>query len=167
MTSVGGTCVFGPDSDEIVSIGPMSIRILEDGRDTDHRISMAEITVPPETDGPPQHWHARHDEGFYIVSGQAVFTVGADRHHAPAGTLVMVPPRAPHTFGNPGRAPCVILNTFTPDFYIGYLRELGRLMRPGETLDNALILEVMARYETYPADADATSSPAANQDRVP
>jgi mannose-6-phosphate isomerase-like protein (cupin superfamily) len=149
--------VFPPDSEEIVTIGPISIRILEDGTDTHHRISMAEITVPPRTEGPPQHWHARHDEGFYVVSGQARFTVGEAQHQAPAGTLVMVPPRVPHTFGNPEPERCVILNTFTPDFYIGYLRELGQLMRPGGTLDNALILRVMARYETYPAGGGPTA----------
>jgi mannose-6-phosphate isomerase-like protein (cupin superfamily) len=149
--------VFPPDSDEIVTIGPISIRILEDGSDTDHRISIAEITVPPETDGPPQHWHARHDEGFFVVSGHARFTVGDAHHDAPAGSLVMVPPRAPHTFGNPGTEPCVIVNTFTPDFYVGYLRDLGRLMGPGKTLDNSLILTVMARYETYPAGSGPTA----------
>jgi mannose-6-phosphate isomerase-like protein (cupin superfamily) len=148
---------FLPGDDEVVQIGPIRIRILEDGTETDHRISMAEITVPPKTDGPPQHWHARHDEGFYIVSGQARFTVGDDHHDAPAGTLVMVPPRASHTFSNSGDTPCVILNTFTPDFYIGYLRELGQLMQPGGALDEGLILEVMARYETYPAGSHPTS----------
>ena len=35
-----------------------------------------EITVAARTDGPPQHRHARHDEGFYVVSGTARFTVG-------------------------------------------------------------------------------------------
>lgn len=150
MTGMSEIRVFPPNSEEVVRIGPISIRILEDGSDTERRISIAEITVPPHTDGPPQHWHARHDEGFYVVSGEARFTVGAE-HHAPPGTLVMVPPGAVHTFGNPGTEPCVILNTFTPDFYVGYLRELGALMAPGAAPDEALILEVMARYETYPA----------------
>ena len=59
------------------------------------------------------HRHARHDEGFYVVCGMARFTVGETAYDAPAGTLVMVPPGAPHTFANPTDATTVVLNTFT------------------------------------------------------
>ena len=50
--------------------------ILEDGSTTGHHLGVGEITLAPHTDGPPQHRHARHDEGFYVVSGTARFTVG-------------------------------------------------------------------------------------------
>jgi mannose-6-phosphate isomerase-like protein (cupin superfamily) len=90
------------------------IRILEDGSTTGHRLGVGEITLPPHTDGPPQHRHARHDEGFYVVSGTASFTVGDTTYDAPAGTLIMVPPGAPHTFANPGDEPTVFLDRFRP-----------------------------------------------------
>jgi quercetin dioxygenase-like cupin family protein len=32
--------------------------------------------LAPHTDGPPQHRHAQHDEGFYVISGTVRFTVG-------------------------------------------------------------------------------------------
>jgi mannose-6-phosphate isomerase-like protein (cupin superfamily) len=95
------------------------MRILEDGSTTGHRLGVGEIILPPHTDGPPQHRHARHDEGFYVVSGRASFTVGDTTYDAPAGTLVMVPPGAPHTFANPGDEATVLLNTFTPDLLHG------------------------------------------------
>src|SRR5277367_1148428 len=125
------------------------MRILEDGSTTDHRLGVGEITLPPHTDGPPQHRHARHDEGFYVVSGRASFTVGDTTYDAPAGTLVMVPPGAPHTFANAGDEPAVLLNTFTPDLYVQYFRDLRDLVkaehRPptGDELTG-----VMARYAT-------------------
>jgi mannose-6-phosphate isomerase-like protein (cupin superfamily) len=140
-----------PADGELLNLGPIHARILEDGSTTDHRLAIAELIVPPHTVGPPQHWHARHDEGFYIVAGAARFTVGEEEYDAPSGTLVTVPPRAPHTFANPGEIECRILNTFTPHFYVDYLRELGGLLAPGEPLDPDTILEVMARYQTYPA----------------
>ena len=62
--------VVGPDGGESISIGTTVVRILEDGSTTEHRIGMAEIVVAPHTDGPPQHRHAQHDEGFYVVSGR-------------------------------------------------------------------------------------------------
>ena len=44
----------------------------------------------------------------------------------------MVPPGAPHTFANPGDEPVVLLNTFTPDLYVQYFRDL-RAMIDGRT----------------------------------
>src|SRR5580692_3257523 len=81
-----------PTGGQTIQLGPVRMRILEDGSTTDHRLGIGEIYLPPHTDGPPQHRHARHDEGFYVVSGTARFTVGDTTYDAPAGTLVMVRP---------------------------------------------------------------------------
>src|SRR5271163_1742552 len=81
--------VVGPEGGEALQLGPVIMRILEDGSTTGHRLGIGEITVAPHTAGPPQHRHARHDEGFYVVSGTARFTIGGDSHDAPAGTLAM------------------------------------------------------------------------------
>jgi mannose-6-phosphate isomerase-like protein (cupin superfamily) len=140
------------DGGETIDLGPARIRILEDGSTTGHRLGMAEITIAPHTDGPPQHRHARHDEGFYIVSGTAVFTVGEDRHRAAAGTLVMVPPGAPHTFANPGDEPLVMVNTFTPDLYVQYFRDLRKMMEStGGPLTPDTTAAVMSAYATETA----------------
>jgi mannose-6-phosphate isomerase-like protein (cupin superfamily) len=116
--------VTGPDGGEVALSGPVSLRILEDGSTTAHRLGVAEIVIAPHTEGPPQHRHGEHDEGFYVVSGTVRFTSGDTWFDAPARTLVMVPPGAPHSFANPGDEPAVVLNTFTPDLYIRYFREL-------------------------------------------
>lgn len=140
--------VVGPDGGEVIDLGAARVRILEDGGTTEHRLGVAEITLAPHSAGPPQHRHARHDEGFYVVSGTARFSVGQTDHDAPAGTLVTVPPGAPHTFANDGDVPLVMLNTFTPDLYVHYFRDLhdaGPAPAPGE------VAEVMARYATSPA----------------
>ena len=140
-----------PDSGDAIQLGPIRMRILEDGGRTDHRLGVGEITLPPHTDGSPQHRHARHDEGFYVVSGTASFTVGATTYDAPAGTLVMVPPGAPHTFANYGDEPTVLLNTFTPDLYVQYFRDLRDMIAAGQPLTPETTVEVMARYATVPA----------------
>jgi mannose-6-phosphate isomerase-like protein (cupin superfamily) len=140
--------VVGPDGGEVIDLGPARVRILEDGRTTAHRLGIAEITVAPHSAGPPQHRHERHDEGFYVVSGAARFTVGEAVYEAPAGTMVTVPPGAPHTFANDGDEPLVMLNTFTPDLYVQYFRDLGDTNGP---LTDAEMVEVMSRYSTSPA----------------
>jgi mannose-6-phosphate isomerase-like protein (cupin superfamily) len=140
-----------PDGGEMTLDGPIRLRILEDGSTTGHRLGVAEITVAPHTAGPPQHRHGRHDEGFYVVSGTATFTVGQESHAAPAGTLVMVPPGAPHTFANDGDEPVVLVNTFTPDLYVQYFRDLRQMIEQRGALTPDATLQVMSRYATEPA----------------
>jgi mannose-6-phosphate isomerase-like protein (cupin superfamily) len=143
--------VVPPSGGEAIQLGPVQMRILEDGRTTEHRLGIGEITLAPHTQGPPQHRHARHDEGFYVVSGIACFTVGETTYDAPAGTLVMVPPGAPHTFANPGDETTVLLNTFTPDLYVQYFRDLRQMIADGQALTPEATVQVMNRYATTAA----------------
>lgn len=152
MTVSSRVSVSAPSDGEVIDLGPAKIRIMEDGGTTDHRIGIAEITLAPHSDGPIQHRHAEHDEGFYVVSGTARFTVGTTVHDAPPGTLVMVPPGAPHTFANPGDEPLVMVNTFTPDRYVQYFRDMRTLMTSGDAATPAAIAEVMGRYATTLAE---------------
>lgn len=143
--------IVGPAQGEVPLSGPIRMRILEDGTTTGHRLGIGEITIAPHTDGPPQHRHGRHDEGFYVVSGTARFTVGDASHDAPPGSLVMVPPGAPHTFANPGDEPAVLLNTFTPDLYVQYFRDLHDMVAAGRPMTAGAVGEVMGRYATVAA----------------
>lgn len=143
--------VVGPGDGETVTLGTTRVRILEDGAATEHRLGMAEITIAPHTSGPPQHRHARHDEGFYVVAGSVTFTVGAVTHEAPAGTLVMVPPGAPHTFANLSGEPAVMLNTFTPDLYVQYFRDLRDMIADGRPPSAEAMAEAMHAYATESA----------------
>src|ERR1700722_14976228 len=87
--------IVGPEAGHTVLSGPTQMRILEDGSHTAHRLGLGEITIAPRTEGPPQHRHAQHDEGFYVLSGTVRFTVGAPprppappgRHHRRHGAL--------------------------------------------------------------------------------
>ena len=133
---------------EIVSAGPMRIRILEDGGHTQHRLGVVEVTIPPHVDGPPQHIHHGHEETFYVVSGTPTFTCGTDTITAEFGTLITAPIDAPHTFGNPGELPAIMLCTISPDLYIDYFRELDALSPGTAGLDPRAVAEVMARYAT-------------------
>jgi mannose-6-phosphate isomerase-like protein (cupin superfamily) len=156
MTTVS---IVGPGDGEVVLRGPTQMRILEDGSTTQHRLGVGEITLAPQTAGPLQHRHAQHDEGFYVVSGTARFIVGEQTYDAGAGTFVMIPPGTPHTFANPGAETAVLLNTFTPDLYVTYFRDLRDMIASGQPLTNAAIVEVMARYATVPATDVAPPAP--------
>lgn len=143
--------VVGPNDGEVIPLGPIQMRILEDGHTTNHRLGIGEITIAPHTDGPLQHRHSQHDEGFYVVVGTARFTVGDTTYDAPAGTLVMVPPGVPHTFANPSDQVVILINTFTPDLYVQYFRDLGAMIASGQPLTPEVSTQVMSRYATSPA----------------
>ncbi|MFH7596380.1 cupin domain-containing protein [Streptomyces racemochromogenes] len=143
--------VVRPGEGETIVLGTTRMRILEDGATTGHRIGFAESVLAPHTPGPPQHRHAEHDEGFYVLSGTIRFTVGHDSHDAPAGTLVVVPPGAPHTFANVTDQPAVMLSTFTPSRYVQYFRDLRAILADGRPLTPEANAAAMTPYATRPA----------------
>jgi quercetin dioxygenase-like cupin family protein len=126
--------------------GPMTVRVLEDGSHTEHRLGILEVTIPPRLAGPPQHVHRQHDETFYVVSGNPTFTSGGEIIEAKPGMLVTAPPGTPHTFGNESDESAVMLLTVTPDLYVGYFRELAA--QPPGPLDPEAVGEIMSRYAT-------------------
>ncbi|MFF8902642.1 cupin domain-containing protein [Streptomyces lydicus] len=143
--------VVGPGDGETILLGSTRMRVLEDGSNTGHRLGLAESVLAPHTPGPPQHRHAQHDEGFYIISGTVRFTVGDNDHDATAGTFVMVPPGAPHTFANVTDQPAVMLSIFTPDLYVQYFRDLQEMLASGQALTPQASVQTMSRYATEPA----------------
>ncbi|MFE2530756.1 cupin domain-containing protein [Streptomyces sp. NPDC059371] len=150
-----GVSVVGAGDGETIVLGTTRMRVLEDGSHTGHRLAIAESVLAPYTQGPPQHRHARHDEGFYVLSGTVRFTVGDEDHDAAAGTLVMVPPGTPHTFANPTGRPAVMLSTFTPDLYVQYFRDLQDVLADGRPLTPQANIDAMSRYATEPATGPA------------
>ena len=68
MTPDASVSVVGPTADEVIHLGPVQMRILEDGHTMNHRLGLVEGTLPPHTAGPVQHRHTQHDEGFYMWS---------------------------------------------------------------------------------------------------
>ncbi|WP_051840589.1 cupin domain-containing protein [Streptomyces sp. NRRL F-5126] len=151
--------VVGPGDGETIVLGSTRLRVLEDGSNTGHRLGLAESVLAPHTPGPPQHRHAQHDEGFYVISGAVRFTVGDEVHDATAGTLVMVPPGAPHTFANVTGEPAVMLSTFTPDLYVQYFRDLRDMIAGGGAVTPEATALVMSRYATEPAGGTAGEQP--------
>jgi hypothetical protein len=134
------------------SAGGALFRLLADGSAVDGRWGLVECTLAPGWAGPPQHVHRRHDESFFVLTGNVTFVSGRDEVLATAGTLVTAPIGTPHAFSNADpQAPASFLCTVTPERYLGYFKEIAAL-RPGPDgrLAAADILEVMSRYGTEP-----------------
>jgi quercetin dioxygenase-like cupin family protein len=153
--------IIRPGEGELISNGPSSIRILEDGSNTARRLGIAEVVIPAHTPGPPQHRHAQHDEGFYVLSGTVRFTVGKNDYDADAGTWVLVPPGAPHTFANPGDDRAVMLTTFTPDLYVQYFRDLKAMVESGRPMTRETMTPIWENYATELSTEFAHAEPPA------
>jgi len=117
-----------------------------------------EMTLPPHTEGPPAHWHEMHDEMFLTTQGTVRYHVpGKDDIDAPLGGFICVPVRAPHTFSNPHDEEAKFVNTFTPAFYVNYLKLLGSMIaQQGGALTPEINLAAMANYATLPVPKEKT-----------
>jgi len=101
---------------------PTPPRVLVRGEDSEGRVAVIESTMPPGATGPPLHTHT-FDEAFYILEGELVFQLGAQRRSAYAGEITFALGGTPHTFTNRGGAPARFLIVCTP---AGFEREFAR-----------------------------------------
>ncbi len=105
--------------------------------------------MPPGPAAPPQHVHREHDEIFIVTRGKLRFTSGDDSVDAEAGSCVTIPPGTPHTFANPFGEPATFIGTLSPDRYVDYFRDLGKLPLDDHGLLNpADIGKAIAGYAT-------------------
>jgi mannose-6-phosphate isomerase-like protein (cupin superfamily) len=68
-----------------------------------------------------------HDETFFITKGRIRFTTDKGDVDTKAGDYVIVPTRSIHTFSNPFEEEAEFFNTFTPAYYVDYLRMLAKV----------------------------------------
>lgn len=140
-------------SGEVLKLGTITIRIMEDGSNTSQRLGIAELIIPAQTPGPPGHWHEMHDETFLVTKGTV-------RFHAPhgkvidakVGDLVTVPVRSPHTFSNPFDEEARFVNTYTPSFYINYFKLLAKMSEEGKPMSPQANMKAMANFATIVAN---------------
>jgi mannose-6-phosphate isomerase-like protein (cupin superfamily) len=141
--------LVGPEDGEPAGVGPIRVRIIEDGSHTGHRLGLIEAIVPPGPAAPPPHVHRKHDEVFIVTSGKLRFTSGSQSVDVAAGACLTVPPGTPHTFFNPFGEPAKFIATMTPDLYVQYFRDLSGLPVDEAGLPSlADIARRMARYDT-------------------
>jgi quercetin dioxygenase-like cupin family protein len=87
------------------------------------QISVNEVDVGPDFEGPGPHFHQEHVDAFYVLEGALEFIVGEETRRVEAGTAVAVPPGIVHGFTNAGPGRARYLNIHAPDAnFIEYLR---------------------------------------------
>jgi quercetin dioxygenase-like cupin family protein len=69
----------------------------------------------------PTHYHAKHFETFYLLSGEAEWTVDSEKHKMKAGDAVYIPANAPHSARTLGTKPAHFILVYSAGDYEAHL----------------------------------------------
>ena len=113
-----------------IAVGPEDgARVARPGRH--HRIlaelpelEVIELRFGAEFEGVDLHAHEDHVDSFYVLAGEAEFTVGDDVFRAPPGSWVAAPVGVRHGFRNAGDGELRLLNVHAPN--VGFAERLRR-----------------------------------------
>ena len=139
----------------VIPIGRSSVRFLSVGADTGEQSSTEEILVPPQFEGPPAHIHRRTSHSWFVTEGQMRLTVQGESRDISPGGFVYVPAGSGHTFANPTGEPAAMVQFTTPGGFDRYLSELSEAFPEGSEMNPELVIEIMARHDTYPEGSGA------------
>jgi len=142
-------------SDATIRLGPLTVRFLVTGEDSNGSVAAFELIVPgAQRLAAPAHSHDRYEETIYGIEGVLTWTVDGNPIDVGPGQALCIPRGAVHRFDNNGsqdvRALCVI----TPAV-LGpqYFRESAEVITAaaGGPPDRAKMAEIMRRHGLTPA----------------
>jgi mannose-6-phosphate isomerase-like protein (cupin superfamily) len=105
--------VLGPGEGRAYSMGPLSAVFKADGAESADRYTISEWWLDPHTKGPDPHSHP-DDDVFFILGGTMSVMVDTEWIEADAGSFVLVPGDALHTFENRTAGRAGMLNVSVP-----------------------------------------------------
>jgi quercetin dioxygenase-like cupin family protein len=116
---VDGVVALGPEGGEHVERTQRHHRILAELP----QFEAVELRFGPDFEGVDPHTHADFVDAFYVLAGEAEFTVGAEVFRAEPGSFVAAPPGVVHGFTNAGNSELRLLNVHAPQAgFAGALR---------------------------------------------
>lgn len=150
MTTQTSTLHVNP-SDETICLGPLVVRFLITGEESNGSVAAFELTVPgAQRLLAPAHSHDHFEETIYGVAGVLTWTVEGKPIAVGPGQALCIPRGAVHRFDNLDSRLCVL----TPAA-IGpqYFREAAEAINTaaGGPPDRARMVEFMRRYGLTPA----------------
>ncbi len=142
-------------SDEIMRLGPLTIRFLITGEQASGTVAVFELEVPAgQRLAAPAHSHDHYEETVYGLEGVLTWTVDGRRIEVGPGQALCIPRGAVHRFDNNGARGVKALCAVTPAA-IGpeYFREAAAVMKAaaGGPPDKAKLAEVMRRHGLTPS----------------
>jgi quercetin dioxygenase-like cupin family protein len=139
---------------EEIRIGPMAIRFLVDGEETDGSVAVFEFDVPARAKVPVAHSHDGYEETIYGLAGVLTWTIDGVPTDVGPGEAIHIPRGVVHHFDNAHDIDARALAIVTPGI-LGpeYFREVAAIVEAaaGGPPDVAAIAAVMRRHGLTPA----------------
>lgn len=141
-----------PGQGQKITANGIEIHLKATVQQTNGNWSMIEYLLPPSLPGPAPHYHKQTEEMFYILEGALQFVVDGEIIDAPAGTLVVVPKGAIHTFKNIS-AGCVKFQVwFSPGGMEQYFVDVQQLIQSEPSWppsDMTRLFSLMNQHDMY------------------
>ena len=142
-------------AEETIRIGPLGVRFLVTGEESNGTVAAFEVSVPAgEKLAAPAHSHDAYEETVYGLAGIVTFTVDGKEIAVGPGQALCIPRGAVHRFDNNGTEDARALSILTPAA-IGptYFRETAAVINAaaGGPPDRAKLVEIMLRHGLTPA----------------
>ncbi len=142
-------------SDETIRLGPLAVRFLITGDNSNSSIAAFELVVPgAQRLLAPAHSHDHYEETIYGLDGVLTWTVDGKSIDIGPGQALCIPRGAIHRFDNNASRDAKALCVITPAA-IGpqYFRESAEMINAaaGAPPDRAKIAELMRRHGLTPA----------------
>lgn len=136
---------------DIIRIGGLAIRFLQDRHGTKGAFDLFKMTVQPGAAMPVAHHHETWDETVYGLYGTTTWRIAGQDVFVGPGQSVFIPRGVVHGFRNDGDAEATCLNLLTlgvlgPE----YFRELAALA-DAPTRNPVAVRLVMTRYGLIPS----------------
>src|SRR5262245_42089557 len=142
-------------SDETIRLGPLAVRFLVAGEDSNGSVATFELTVPgAQRLAAPAHSHDHFEETIFGIDGVLTWTVDGKQIDVGPGQALCIPRGAIHRFDNNGVQAVKALCMITPAG-IGpqYFRESAVVINAaaGGPPDREKMAEIMRRHGLTPA----------------
>jgi len=146
-------------SDETIRIGPLAVRFLITGDNSNGSVASFEVSVPAgQRLAAPAHSHDHYEETIYGIDGVLTWTVDGKQFDVGPGQALCIPRGAVHRFDNNGSQDVKALCVISPAA-IGpqYFRESADVINAaaGGPPDRAKMGEIMKRHGLTPAPPQA------------
>jgi len=139
---------------EEIRLGPLAIRFLVEGEDSNGSVAMFEFDVPAGARVPIAHSHDAYEETIYGLEGTMTWTLEGEEMDVAPGEALVIRRGVVHRFDNPHDADAKALAIVTPGVlgpeYFLDLRAVADAAAGGPP-DLAAIAEVMRKHGLTPA----------------
>ncbi len=144
-------------SEEAIAIGPLGIRFLLTGSDSNNNVSVFEVLVPRgQKLAAPAHKNNEYEEILYGIEGVLTWTVNGTPIEVGPGQALCIPRGAVHRFDNFGTEDAKQLAVISPAIMgPAYFREAAAVIgaAAGGPPDRAKMADVFRRHGMTVAEA--------------